>query len=323
MLWLADALHDAGLIVIEEPGWRDRGSNWAFGNPIGGMQHHTACCMPYPIRKLYPTKPDQHRIKCNVSVQPGSDIWTSPALVHMVSAEACNYSSGRGSSVVFNETLNHIAPSASARKRGLVDNHTGNIYYWNNETAHPGDGSPLPGPMYEACVIMWGELFKGLQIPAETLVGHGEWTARKIDPRWNGKLIHANMVEMRRDVASYLSGHVPSIPTGDRDMYKPITYQQGFGIESGDDDVRDWQKVFVALGESLEPFGADGKAGNQFLGFVNKWSSANVTNPVPGALILGPAEGAEIIAALSPSQAIPEITLETEKIEVVKEVRIQ
>ena len=39
-LWLADALRAEGVNVVEEPGWRDRGS--ATFNPKGVICHHTA-----------------------------------------------------------------------------------------------------------------------------------------------------------------------------------------------------------------------------------------------------------------------------------------
>ena len=38
--WLADALRAEGVKVVEEPGWRDRGS--ATFNPKGVICHHTA-----------------------------------------------------------------------------------------------------------------------------------------------------------------------------------------------------------------------------------------------------------------------------------------
>lgn len=41
LTWLADALRQAGMAVVEEPGWKDRGRG-EFGPPKGVLIHHTA-----------------------------------------------------------------------------------------------------------------------------------------------------------------------------------------------------------------------------------------------------------------------------------------
>ena len=131
LLWLPDILADAGLTVVEEPGWKTRGRDWS---PVGGMQHHTAppCC-PFPVDRLYGYKTGW-RTKANLNTK-------QTGVVHVIASGRCNYSSGPGSSVVLNETRIGVAPFATARARGLADNTGGNAHYINNEADHHGDGA--------------------------------------------------------------------------------------------------------------------------------------------------------------------------------------
>ena len=162
LLWLADAFAEAGLVVVEEPGWQNRGKDWT--DLVGMMQHHTACCMPYPVHKLYPARPGQWRIRANFSVQPGpGNPNNTPAKIHVIAAGACNYSSGVGSRKVLQETRQNIAPIEDAGRRRLPNTTAGgNRHFINNETAHRGDGSPIPAPMLETIDIAWYIIAKEL-----------------------------------------------------------------------------------------------------------------------------------------------------------------
>ncbi len=268
--WLADAFREAGLKVVEEPDWKARGRSWS---PKGLMQHHTAPPVPYPTSRLYGV-----RIKCNWNTKPDGTI-------HVISAGACNYSSGRGAGIVLAQTMDEIAPSGSARKRGLSDTMGGNLHYINDETDHWGDGSPIPGRQWAAAVISKGVVCERLGWSENRLIGHGEWTRRKIDPRWNGKLIHANMNDMRAAVRDYINGNMGPPATGGGYMYNDINFEQGYGT-NGDPDVLNWQKVFAKLGKTGS--GLDGKAGPNFFKIVDDLCGST------GSRYLGPVEGAQI-----------------------------
>lgn len=190
------AFRAAGLHVIEQPGWATRGNDFWGPNeqPIGGMQHHTAPPVPFPVLNLY----SSGRVKANFNVKPDGTI-------HLIAAGACNYSSGPGSRVVLNETRAGIAPSGTARNRGLVDNTGGNHWYINNETDHHGDGRPIPTPQYDACVTAWTVICNRYGWTPNRIVGHAEWTARKIDPYWNGRDAHRNLADMRHDISTRIT----------------------------------------------------------------------------------------------------------------------
>lgn len=174
---LAD-LKQAGLHVVEEPGWRTRGNRWNVnGQPEGIMQHHTAPPTPYPIKALYPTKPLQYRIKCNMATHPDGTLY-------LIAYKACNYSSGPGMlDVLKNNVRKSIAPTHNATKRGLKG---GNRHFWNYENSHPGDGSPIPQVQLDTIIESNRVVNSHFGLDVEQTISHAEWTRRKIDPRWNG-----------------------------------------------------------------------------------------------------------------------------------------
>jgi hypothetical protein len=282
LVGMADWFRDAGLTVVEEPGWKTRGRHYKV-TPYG-FQHHTACCAPYPVHKLYADL----RIKANFSVQP-KDKDTDHPHVHVISAGACNWSTGMGLNSVYKNLLNDIPPSSDARSKGY--SWDANKHYVTNETAHPGDGSPMyPGGL-EVIDACWFALAKNLGWTGNQLISHAEHTSRKIDPRWNGKRSHVIMNGMRARLHDNLAagGVTPPQPPKEDDMYKPV---------KRDDEgpaVAEWQEVLVfALGQDLTydggpPNGIDGDYGGKTAAAV-----ANVTgtdgskiDPSVGALIFG------------------------------------
>ncbi len=173
---LAD-LKAAGLTVVEEPGWKTRGGTWKTGGkPEGVCQHHTAPPNPYPIKALY----RDSKIKCNMATHEDGTLF-------LVAYEACNYSTGRGSSVVLNENVRaEDPPRANAITRRLTDDMGGNRYFWNYENSHPGDGSPLPSAQLETIVVSNVVVDAHFGLNWKRIISHAEWSRRKIDPRWNG-----------------------------------------------------------------------------------------------------------------------------------------
>ena len=251
LTFMADKFRDAGLTVVEEPGWRTRGGDFygPDGYPIGGMQHHTAPPVPFPVSNLYATG----RVKANYNVKPDGT-------VHVIAAGACNYSSGSGSSIVRNETRAGIAPTGTALQRGLVDNAGGNHWYVNNETDHAGDGRPIPTPQYRACVTAWTIICNHFGWTQNRIISHGEWTRRKIDPYWNGRDAHRNLADMRRDIQLALANQPIEPP------------------DPGDDDVQAVtliQQALVDAGYNIGDFGpnndgVDGEAGPSTLAGLTK-----------------------------------------------------
>lgn len=195
LTWLADEFRAAGITVVEEDGWKTRGRSWrgVGGLPDGGVQHHTAPPVPFPVTKLY--KPT--RIKCNWNVKPDGTL-------HLIAAGACNYSTGKGSSVVHDDVKAGRAPTGTALKRRLLDDMGGNSYFLNNETDHSGDGSPIPDAQYQTVLAAWVAVCRKLAWPADKIIAHGEWSRRKPDPAWNGKDSHENAQQIRADITAAL-----------------------------------------------------------------------------------------------------------------------
>jgi hypothetical protein len=209
--WLADELRARGLTVVEEPGWKGRGK--AFGGSYGGkivgaMQHHTVA-IPYGARRCYP-KPEGRRndglSNCNVLAQPDGTL-------HMITDGYAGYSSGHGSRQIFNDMRKDVAPTGTARKRGLVDDFYIARYVINCEAVHAGDGGPMPDVQENALVVMWAAIFTRLGFTPARLVDHTEYTRRKVDARWNGP---SNRSPYLREQIAYVMGlddfHVPSDP---------------------------------------------------------------------------------------------------------------
>jgi hypothetical protein len=265
------------------------------------MQHHTACCVPYPVGRLYNGK-----IKCNTNTK-------ADGTVHIVAAGACNFSSGPGNKRVWKEARAGVAPTGSARSRGLPDDWGGNAFYFNDESDHWGQGQPLPSAHYNARIISWGVICVELGMSPNSIIAHGEHTQRKIDPRWNGKLLHANMVQMRADVRAWIGGSPlpPPVPGG-LDMYQPVK----FGDESP--AVLEWQEVLVfALGQDITyPGGPPNGLDSDYGGKVR---DAVIAVAGGDGMKIDAAVGAKLLGAAGGGGSVK---LETKTVEVISEVEV-
>jgi hypothetical protein len=152
------------------------------------MHHHTAAPVPFPISRLNGS--GDGRIKCNINTKPDGTVW-------LVAYGATNYSSGSGSSVVLAETRAGKAPPASAKARGLSDDTNGNPWYWNFENDHLGNGSPISKVQWEALVVATRVVLAHFGRIGNQVIAHADWTARKIDPKWNSKDAHTNVNDIR------------------------------------------------------------------------------------------------------------------------------
>jgi hypothetical protein len=172
-----DELRAEGLNVRLYEGWAARGGPWSAARPVGTMLHHTAAPVPYPLSDL--AGRDSGRVKCNANVKQDGTVW-------LVAYWACNYSSGKGSSVILEELAQGITPDENARARNLVDDIGGNPYFFNIETDHRGDGSPMPLEVELVIAKLATVAGKHYGYTPARIISHAEWTARKIDPYWNG-----------------------------------------------------------------------------------------------------------------------------------------
>lgn len=218
---IADHLRATGVPVIEERGWLSRGYDFKAGI-IGGMQHHWGAKSAgwdaikaghaFP-RDAWQDRPghtggglrSDGRINCNVFSDRGT------GAIHFIAAGVANYSSGWGNLQVFNEVKSNTFPGRTAHQRGLLTNTIiGNGYFVNFEAEHAGDGSPMPPYQERNIAIFWSVLLRELDLDVMQLIGHNEWTNRKIDPRWSGP--GSRMPSLRDQIKAYREGTHPPPP---------------------------------------------------------------------------------------------------------------
>ena len=174
-LWLADALRAEGVTVVEEPGWRDRGS--ATFNPKGVICHHTAG----PARGDAPSlgvcingRPDLPGPLCQI-------VLARSGTAHVIASGRANHA-GRGG------------------WRGLE----GNTSVFGIEAENTGQGEAWPAAQLAAYVACVAALCRRGQIPVGMVCAHREWApGRKIDPKG------IDMTRFRADVLARLGNVSP------------------------------------------------------------------------------------------------------------------
>lgn len=170
---LAALLHDAGLTVNEIGDWRNRQRPGGFG-PVGVIVHHTAG-----------TK------SLNVIVNGRSDLPGPLANLHMpkdgtvnlVSDGRCNHA-GTGAQKVLDRVRHDLAPLGTAAACGYIDGPVGNGLFYGIEAENLGDGrDPWPLEQVNSVAQACAALCRNHGWTENRVIGHLEWTRRKIDPR--------------------------------------------------------------------------------------------------------------------------------------------
>lgn len=183
-LWIPDVLKTAGLTVRTALGWETRGTT-TF-DPIGVMWHHTASGKNWSeqslINLLANGRPDLKGPLCHLQLnRDGSYV--------VIAAGRANH--------------------AGTGKWGGIT--TGNTSFIGIEAANDGVGEPWPQIQLEAYHIGTAALLKHINGSVDNVIGHKEWTTRKIDPRG------IDMNEARARVSDIISGRpsgAPNLPSG-------------------------------------------------------------------------------------------------------------
>lgn len=182
----------AGLPVVKFDGWRTRTSKAQKANggkyePIGLIDHHTAPPVPFPLEDL--------KNKCNISIQhPDGAVcllnvgWANDSgfgdrsVLEAVQADAPlprptdTYKRDKAGKL-----LDPVVPGGA--NPGIL----GNPFFVDIEVQHRGDGSPLLEVMHRALIVTNAAICEFMRWNPQTrLIGHREWTSRKVDPNWNG-----------------------------------------------------------------------------------------------------------------------------------------
>lgn len=171
--FLADVLRPH-VNLQEFGGWQTYGGS--DFTPVGIIIHHTAGKNDLNI--VINGRPDLPGPLCNAYFDRDA-----PYRVTLVSGEAANHA-GPGSSRVLDEVRQGVAAGPDAATRGLTDNTSGNRYFYGFECENLGTGAEIwPFEQMRSMVLSAAAICRYHGWTAGRVIGHREWTRRKIDPR--------------------------------------------------------------------------------------------------------------------------------------------
>lgn len=160
--------------------------------PIGLLNHHTASTNWYPVYKLVN--------KCNIYVDPAG-------MAHLISL-GYQADSGMGDPNQL-DRIEHHRPIVQPQDYTADDRINGNPWFVDIEVGHPGDGSPIPAVQRETLLRCNAAICDMLRFDPDTaLLGHKEWTRRKIDPRWSFMGVPDTMEQIRHDTVKILESEL-------------------------------------------------------------------------------------------------------------------
>lgn len=186
------AMRDYGLKVVEDPGWRQRGTGRTFA-PYGNLVHHDATTEAMSdARALEMMRKGHSRLSgplCNSWID-------SDSTVYLVAAGNANHA-GKGRSTVLDRIKANLPPRGDARGWVGYDDMVGNPYLWGFECRNAGDGRDVWEQLYamEAACAAVSDVFGWTN---NATIAHREWTARKPDPAGiDMDLFRSDMAQIR------------------------------------------------------------------------------------------------------------------------------
>jgi len=188
--WLADAHRDAGLTVVEHTGWKTRTLRpFDEYTPVGLLNHHTAGSA---VLTNYPNPPyylnGSLEDKCNITIRGDGTV----VILNAGWAADSGYGDAKVLAAVKADqtvsaptdtykTLSPVTPGGT--NPGVL----GNRWFIDNEVQHLGKGTYIAAAQRDALIRSNAAICAHMGWdPASRLIGHREWTTRKIDPRWGG-----------------------------------------------------------------------------------------------------------------------------------------
>jgi hypothetical protein len=179
-----------GVKFTEHPGWRtnNRAGHGAWGPVNGSMIHHTASGDGTGIvETCYSGRADLPGPLCTGVVH-------KDGTVTLVGNGRSNHA-GAGALTVYSAVLDETRIPAPG-----ADTVDGNAHFYGWECVNLGTGKdPWPDVQLEAMVRVQAAVCEFHGWGAQSVIGHLEWTTRKIDPRG------FTMVSMRALVAAHLA----------------------------------------------------------------------------------------------------------------------
>jgi hypothetical protein len=195
LLWLPDALHDAGIPFAELHGWKpnQQGYYWTDedithdqyqGDPVGWMWHHTATSgfTPYVKNASGQTKANLFMglRRDNRLYQEGGG---EPTVV-FASGGPGNFTAGKGvRGVMTGFVARDVRFHGPQRNPDSDPTFYGNRHYGSTETVHEGDGAPLHPGVWEMQLQVAALMCRHYDWSPWRHNGHLDHTRRKVDQR--------------------------------------------------------------------------------------------------------------------------------------------
>lgn len=256
---LAAVLRNEGLTVVEEGDYARRGGDGAAYQ--GVMVHHTATGPKWTLAQLRKLLVTHGREGLPA---PLCNVWQRrDGSVHVVAERKANHS-GPGSRAV----LRALVAGKPLPKPGKDDEH-GNRHFIGIECENDGQGEGWSQQQMDSLVRVCAALCRAQGWEAHRVLGHREWTTRKVDPRG------VAMDSLRTAVAHRLAGpgHAQATPTNKQVAARPTPSWEEAAVASlpvlgkgagttpgGNAMVKRCQALLVAAGQKVTVDGSYGPA---------------------------------------------------------------
>ncbi|WP_340382345.1 peptidoglycan-binding protein [Streptomyces sp. SS7] len=233
---LVAALKAEGVTVVEHAGWRthNRNHKGPWGPVNGVIIHHTV------------TSGTQASVDIcfnGYTALPGPlchGVITKDGKVYLVGNGRANHAgSGDG------DVLKAVVAERATLPAPNEQNTDGNVHFYGFECVNLGDGKdPWPDVQLDAMVRAAAALCRAHGWTAQSVIGHKEWTATKVDPKGFA------MSDFRARVAARLGekpdGSVPSVPSAP--AYQPFPGADWFKKQPRSAIVTAMGRRLVAVG---------------------------------------------------------------------------
>ncbi|WP_200303737.1 peptidoglycan-binding protein [Streptomyces adelaidensis] len=198
------ALRAEGVKLKEYAGWstHNRNAVGAWGPAQGVMLHHTAGSNSVAL------------CRTGMADLPGPlcvAVIAKDGTVHLVGYGRTNHA-GRGSTSAYNAVRN----GTTLPSRPGADATDGNTHFYGFEIENLGNGrDPYPDAQLAAVEKVAAAVCRAHGWAASRVIGHKEWTTRKIDPTFS-------MASMRTRIAKRLTGTVSGGGGASTPVYEPF-----------------------------------------------------------------------------------------------------
>jgi hypothetical protein len=161
---------------------RVSGHSGALFAPVGIMLHHTGSDGP-ALNTCVHGRPDLQGPLCHINI-------SRDGIIHLVT-DGIAWHAGPGSEQVLRQTTNGIAPSGTAKSRGLKDDSKlGNLRFYGIEVDNNGRGEVYSRTLIHRLTVVCAGLCSHHGWTANHAIHHKEWTERKIDMSYTGPIRH-------------------------------------------------------------------------------------------------------------------------------------